>query len=480
MMISALSRVSRPVCVWTVAAALVLGCSSSSRARFDAGGTPDGALSLDAGLRDAPPDAAVEAGPDASIDAGVDAPPLPGIVTVHVFGPSDGRPSIGTRVLFAGPNDELIADVVTDEQGHASAHMAAGYVTVIRPFNIVELDLTTVLGVKEGETIEFGKRARDTTELGTVTVVPPPLSSGAQPWVIAPCPSLDPFGLVRPVIAEPACREHVGILAGSSAMDPPLYSYLADQTLTPGAVVQMPAWQPMANLHVALPDRVNGSNVQLSPSLFEPHVGYSASPRGVGAFDLNFWWPAIGGDVLFWTTLTRSDDRFIGKQEVFARAVAADEISFKMADLTARWLHGVIVDDTGPSPVLRWRQEGGDTGTVGWISARYTSRTHAIRWDIVGAFVDRGRPPRQESTGSYMLPQLPDPRLRIGLSSDVDAAQVRILAVNPEVTYDQLRPTIAGLLAFEFAWLGDETLLVDFRSLIRQPNVRVVRFSGSR
>ncbi len=185
-------------------------------------------------------------------------------------------------------------------------------------------------------------------------------------------------------------------------------------------------------------------------------------------------------DVLFRTTRTRSDDRFIGKQEVVARAAAADEISFMMSDLTARWFHELIVDDTGPSPMLRWRQEGGDTGTVGWISARYSSRTHPIRWDIVGAFVDRGRPPRQESTGSYMLPQLPDPRLRINWSSDVDVARVRILAVNPEVTYDQLRPTIARLLDFESAWFGDEILLVDFASLIAMPNVRVARFSGSR
>jgi hypothetical protein len=291
-------------------------------------------------------------------------------------------------------------------------------------------------------------------------------------------------GQVVPVFADPACRQHVGVLARAFTVDPPqLYSYLADQTLSAGGTLAMPAWQPMANTHVVLPDRTNPSNVQLSPFLSlvsDIGLGYSEGPRDFNTLDLNFWRPAIGGDVLFRTTLTRADDRFIGRQEAAARATAADEISFQLADLTARWLHSPVADDTGASPVFNWRQEGEDTATVGWASAVYTGRLQRIRWDIVGAFLDRGRPAPLPSTGTYELPQLPDPLLRISLVSRVDVAKIRVLAVNPEVSYDQLRPTIGRLLDFESAWFGDQTGLVNLEPLIALPNVRVVRFSGSR
>lgn len=470
------SHASHPSRTLTIALLVAAGCSNRPRAQADdAGISPGDAAEIDGRLPDALPDAAPEAAPDAAVDA----PPPPGIVTVHVFDPFDDIPSIGTRVLFAGPNDELIADTVTDAEGHTSARMAAGYVTVIRPssVSVIDLNLTTVLGVKQGETIELGAYARDTTHLGTTTPLLPPLPPDRSATVFTPCTS---GGQVLTVFADPACREHVGILARAFGVDPALYSYLADQTLSAGGTVQMPAWQPMANTHVVLPDQTNPPRIVLSPfiTVISDAGLYSEFPRN-GTIDLNFWRPTIGGDVLFRTPLTRADDPFIGKQEVAARAAGADEMSFQLADLTARWLRRPVVDASGPSPVFTWRQEGDDTATVGWISTRYTGSTKRIRWDIVGAFLSHGRP-GFETTGTYTLPQLPDPALRLSLSeTNVDFARIRILAVNAEVTYDELRPTIARLLEFESAWFAGETGFVDLARMIALPNVRVVRFAGT-
>jgi hypothetical protein len=52
------------------------------------------------------------------------------------------------------------------------------------------------------------------------------------------------------------------------------------------------------------------------------------------------------------------------------------------------------------------------------------------------------------------------------------------VALNPEVSYDALRPTVARLFDFLSAWLS-ESNPVDLSAMFALPNVHLVRFSQS-
>lgn len=336
-------------------------------------------------------------------------------------------------MLFAGPADELIADVMTDAQGHASAHMAAGYVTVIRPSNSIGFDLTTVLGVKQGDTIEFGVYPGDFTSLGGATIQLPMLSNNQTAQVFTPCGFLS---TLQPVYADPACSQHIGIL-GRSSGTAPLYTYLTNQTLTAGGTIQMQAWQAMVLTQVTLTGLVGSHKISPVISPFtDIGLRYQegdkdfATGSGHGPVQ-NYWRPPFNADLLYRTRITRSDDSALGDQEVFARTPAAAAVSFAMSDLEARWLYPPAVDLTGPSPTFIWPQQGQDTATVGWFSTRYTGRAGAVRWDIVGSFLNAGGPGPGLTGGVFVLPQLPDPGLRVSIFSNIDVARIRLLAVNP-------------------------------------------------
>jgi len=452
---------------------VILGCSSSPRAQDDAAVPPVDVTPV--------PDCCDLDGPpiDAAVDAPIDAPP-PGLVTVHVFSPFDGRP-FAARVLFAGPHDELIADVMTDAQGHAAVAMAAGYVTMIRPSNTTGFDLTTVLGVKQGDTIEIGVYGGDFTELGTETIVLPALPGNPGAQVFTPCGFLS---TQQPVYVNPACRQGVGVL-GRSSGPTPMYSYLANHTMTAGATVQMPAWQPAATTQVTLTGLPQSTTISPFLEMFtDVGLRYDEADKdfstggGRGPVQ-SFFHAPLAGDLLYRSTLRRSDDNQLGDQAVYVRTPAAAAVTFAMSDLTARWLSPTAIDLGGPSPAFAWVQEGEDTGTIGWFSTRYFGSAGFVRWDIVGPFLNRGRPGPLLSAGTFTLPQLPDPGLRISVFSDIYYARIRLLALNPEVTYDELRPTIARLFDFEMAWVSDFSQL-DVAALFALPNVQLARFSESR
>jgi hypothetical protein len=383
-------------------------------------------------------------------------------------------------VIFAGPDDEPIADVMADAQGHATAQMAAGSITVIRPSNTTGLDLTTVLAVKAGDTIEVGARFTDFTALGSLTLQTPAIDT---PFVqsFTPCATAS-FGGVS-VFADPRCRTHVGVLARADTMPTPQFSYLADQTLNAGTL-QMPAWQAMASTHIEL--------TGLPPSQFVVFTGLGLFSDIGAAFEEvdkdfvhgggngpseSFWRPAIAGDLRYEIQMRRSTQGLLPAQSVWSRLAAASDITLAMADLQARWLDPVIFDDGGPQASFLWTQDGHDAGQVGWFSTTYASRGGFIRWDIVGPFANGGGPGL--TAGFFTLPQLPDPMLRFGLFADPQFAQVRILGVNPELGYDALRPRIGRMFDFERAWNGDSFALVDSDALFAVPGVRRIQLTRS-
>jgi hypothetical protein len=131
---------------WPVAALMVVcaGCNSRAPARHDAG--------LDPAV-DAMPDAAVDAMPDAAVDAMPDAMPDAADPTVRVRVPTD----FVSEVAFYSPSNELIALVIADADGLASAAMPAGGTVIVIPDPVTrDLDgLRALFGVKPGDDIKL-------------------------------------------------------------------------------------------------------------------------------------------------------------------------------------------------------------------------------------------------------------------------------------------------------------------------------------
>ncbi len=153
-----------------------------------------------------------------SIEGGGDDGPGPGPVArdeVKVIVKDAMSPQAGVRVIFQNADDSVIAEVMTDANGAASAEMTAGNVSVIRTYAPVTPpppegnrvpEVYTYVGVKGGDLIELGK-SEPTSEVtpsaivvhvpevnGTVTVKTPCGSGqGEAPNVaitVTNCPSM--------------------------------------------------------------------------------------------------------------------------------------------------------------------------------------------------------------------------------------------------------------------------------------------------
>jgi len=233
------------------------------------------------------------------------------------------------------------------------------------------------------------------------------------------------------------------------------------------------------------PDNID---LQASLALFA-NVGVYQEPRLEPVFAVQttqtFDHADVGDSLLLFGFTRRTDDSItipqIGDQQFYVRTPAAPAIS--LATPVMRWLFRPAIDAHGPSPDLRWIQEGTDTTTLGWLSLNYhnpgdSQHTGIYLWDVVGPVLGPGIA-NQQTLGVYTLPQLPDPRLRLSVFGEPRAAFVRALAINPEVSYDQLRPVLARELDFELG-CASSGLFINLRGLFGLPAVTDVRFSSSR
>lgn len=106
-------------------------------------------------------------------------------------------PQAGVRVIFQNADDSVIAEVMTDASGAASAQMSAGNVSVIRTYTPVTPpppegnrvpEVYTYVGVKGGDLIELGKSEPTSVATPGAIVVKVPEINGTV-TVRTPCGS---------------------------------------------------------------------------------------------------------------------------------------------------------------------------------------------------------------------------------------------------------------------------------------------------
>lgn len=106
-------------------------------------------------------------------------------------------PQAGVRVIFQNADDSVIADVMTDASGAASAQMSAGNVSIIRTYAPVTPpppegnrvpEVYTYVGVKGGDLIELGKSEPTSMATPGAIVVKVPEINGTV-TVRTPCGS---------------------------------------------------------------------------------------------------------------------------------------------------------------------------------------------------------------------------------------------------------------------------------------------------
>lgn len=114
------------------------------------------------------------------MDAVPDAALVPGVVSITAL--STSGPRSGVPVLFQNANSSLVAQVVTDADGKASATMVAGgFVTTISPVASFEGSLHTFVGVKPGDELRDFIDDRGSMSV-TVTVPFPAGAVGLSLW----------------------------------------------------------------------------------------------------------------------------------------------------------------------------------------------------------------------------------------------------------------------------------------------------------
>jgi hypothetical protein len=154
-----------------VVAVAVVGCGGSNK------------NSPDAQRSDAPTDTARDAPPDGTPH---------GMVTVHVIDPAgSGADVIGATVVFLNPDGSLVANMLTDSSGLASADVLLGASVTAAPTvgpNVYRL--TTLFDVKPGDMLTIGSVNPDSTVVGTFTVNFTTTSSAASYSLYGPCGSV--------------------------------------------------------------------------------------------------------------------------------------------------------------------------------------------------------------------------------------------------------------------------------------------------
>ncbi|MEO8700466.1 MAG: hypothetical protein ABI867_10500 [Kofleriaceae bacterium] len=148
---------------------VVFACLATAACGDDGGLTP---------LADAPE--FTDAGPDA---------PTTGLVTLTVT--QDGVPREGVRVHFQNPDSTLVATMMTDVNGRASATMGiGGFVTALDPFLIPQggsgpRDIYTYAGVKPGDQLKLNEGNAAATINFDLVFTPDPNSDRFS--LFAPC-----------------------------------------------------------------------------------------------------------------------------------------------------------------------------------------------------------------------------------------------------------------------------------------------------
>jgi hypothetical protein len=95
---------------------------------------------------------------------------------VDVLVLDSGTPAAGTDVVFSDSSGAIIAHLLTDANGHASAMVAAGSsVTALVPYAAAGPRLETAFGVEPGDSIVFGQRSSPlpTPSVGTANISVP-------------------------------------------------------------------------------------------------------------------------------------------------------------------------------------------------------------------------------------------------------------------------------------------------------------------
>lgn len=129
-------------------------------------------------------DAAVDASPDAF--AGGDAT----VIVFGAFGAALGQPAPGIPVMFHTGDGRLIASLVTDAAGKATATIPRdASVTIVRQFGPDDTELLTRTNVQPGAVLKLGFQGPVPTSLATMTVTwtKPPSSFVGHFDVVTPC-----------------------------------------------------------------------------------------------------------------------------------------------------------------------------------------------------------------------------------------------------------------------------------------------------
>ena len=292
--------------------------------------------------------------------------PSGSIVTMKV---RDGAvPQVDVKVLFQAPDDSLIAEVVTDEAGNATADMPkGGLVTVIRTYapdaaGVDPLDhLYTYVGVKAGDKLELVGALR--SELVRIIKVKVNLDPGTPVTVSAPCGAGSGTAPVIELQLKGCAAEAPFLVVDNTDPADPLY-FTAVAPITPNIdftaedfrgrlTTDLRAANPMAQAQVAMQKRL----LQGTFTVFD--TGKLPAPAAAAIPDL----PKTQQIVSAWVTTADGRKFVTASRDAFAPVPAFVDIATNQIPTTSA--------PTYLNNVVSWTEAG--NGTVDLSIASITA-----------------------------------------------------------------------------------------------------------
>lgn len=392
--------------------------------------------------------------PDAQADAAVATGTVNILATVRCCDLAPMTPQAGVVVVAVQPDGTVGTPATTDAEGKAVVEIVEGAaVTAVYPEDTNnERQVTTIVGVKPGDSLTFGDNYYQ-----------PPITGGTSGQIDA---SWDPVaGATYYYTYTPCGGRYTGIPATSAQLfvydycqtptAPILYAaydntgflasaYIPAADFTPGTSLPVPTWTPEATT-LNYPLSISG----LEAAIYEVQLGaQGVYPRGIQVDHSAYVTPASGAamaDLSMPSTAPRTyanarlwRNGIDGRQQYFK--TGAPPVAFAAPALP--WIHGLVVDPSQGQAL--WLQTEGTydaaIARLNWSRDDGMS-THYFYWDVIVppgvTSVDLGAPP------TALAPYLPTADDNLG-------TDLELIDLASTADYDGLRG------APEWRWNGPE------------------------
>jgi hypothetical protein len=269
---------------------------------------------------------------------------------------TDGRaPHAGVHVIFEDPGDLVVADVMTDAGGLATADLpAGGSVSVIRTFplpapgNPPRPDaVTTYLGVKPGDRLALAGDATDALPTGAVNVLVPSLANGTVN-VMASCGS----GQGNPPVV-PMSVTDCGAQVAIYAEDADRSALFMRAPYGPNVDVSAATFAPPLSSSITARDVPAGESVAVELRLgADGYYFYRTDPKQVDQAPANVDLPQVSGVDQLTITSVSGNNR---TQVVTTRGAFATGTPIALD--ASSGLIGTISDPTFAPGTITWTEE---------------------------------------------------------------------------------------------------------------------------